>query len=311
MKRLAKHTLKAAVKRLPWGASEAIFEALCARMGAEEIIARLSPRVGHLHLCASGSYGLIQSALNDGIALPAYARTGVYEPRMAALFEQFFARHGGGTYLDIGANIGLTTIPVAQHPAVRCLAFEPDPVNSGHLRANVDRNCPHHNVAIHQVALFKDEATLDLALNQSNPGANRVRLGQQASGQTIAVEAVPLDRFLDQLDGAVAVKIDAEGAEPFVIAGGRKVLSRAALVALEFAPHHMRALGSDPNIVLEFLAGFERIGIGSVSGDDLPAFRPATEELFRLKGLLAGWRRGESRYWDVFASRAHRGAAAF
>jgi hypothetical protein len=60
---------------------------------------------------ASGSYGLIRSSLNDGLILPAYARTGVYEPRLAALFCEFFASQGGGTYLDIGANIGLTTIP--------------------------------------------------------------------------------------------------------------------------------------------------------------------------------------------------------
>lgn len=292
------------MKRFPWGANEALLEALCARMGAEQILARCSPRLDHLQLCASGSYGLIQSALNDGLILPAYARTGVYEPRLAALFHEFFASRGGGTYLDIGANIGLTTIPVAQDPTVRCLAFEPDPVNSRHLRANIERNCPNHNVAVYQVALFANKSTLDFALNEWNLGDHRLSFAQHGQGRTIQVEAVPLDQFLDKVVGAVAAKIDTQGAEPFVIAGGREVLSRASLVVLEFAPAHMHALSGDPSIVLEFLAGFERIAISSVRGDDPPVFRPAAEALLELKALLFEQRSGDSRYCDVFASRA-------
>lgn len=303
LKKLAKRTLKAAVKRLPWGASEALFEALCSRMGVDEMIARCQPRVDYLQLCASGSYGLIQSALNDDLALPAYARTGVYEPRMATLFREFFSSHGGGTYLDIGANIGLTTIPVAQDPTVRCLAFEPDPVNSRHLRANVDRNCPNGNVTVYQVALFANQSTLELALNETHPGSHRLSLGQQGSGRTIRVEAAPLDQFVEKVTGAVAAKIDTEGAEPFVIAGGREILSRVGLVILEFAPHHMHALGSDPSVVLEFLAGFERIGIGTSRGDDLPVFHPPAEALSRLRTLLANSHSGDVRYCDVFAFR--------
>jgi len=294
------------VKRFPWGANEALLEALIARMGAEQIMARCTSRLDHLQLCASGSYGLIQSAINDGLILPAYARTGVYEPRLAALFREFFAKQGGGTYLDIGANIGLTTIPVAQDPAVRCLAFEPDPVNSRHLRANVERNCPNHNVTVCQVALFSDQSTLEFALNDWNLGDHRLSLAHGGPNRTIQVDAVPLDRFLDRVVGPVAAKIDTQGAEPFVIAGGREVLARASLVVVEFSPEHMHALGSDPNVVLEFLAGFERIAIGSISGDEAPVFRPAAEALLQLKSFLSEWRAGDSRYCDVFASRELR-----
>jgi hypothetical protein len=88
-----------------------------------------------------------------------------------------------------------------------------------------------------------------------------------------------------------------------VIAGGRAVLSRASLVVLEFAPSHMDALSADPSVVLEFLAGFERIAISSVRGDDPPVFRPAAEVLLELKALLSAPRNGDSHYCDVFASR--------
>jgi FkbM family methyltransferase len=291
------------VKRFPWGANEALLEALYARMGAEQIMARCAPKLDHLQLCASGSYGLIQSALNDGLILPAYARTGVYEPRLATLFREFFAKQGGGTYLDIGANIGLTTIPVARDPAVRCLAFEPDPVNNRHLRANVERNCPNHNVTVHQVALFSSQTTLDFVLNEWNLGDHRLSLTPQSPARTIQIDAVPLDQFSDQMVGAVAAKIDTQGAEPFIIAGGREVLSRVSLIVVEFSPDHMEALGSDPNVVLEFLAGFERIAISSISGDEPPVFRPATEAVLQLKTFLSERRSGDPRYCDVFASR--------
>jgi FkbM family methyltransferase len=310
MKNLARNALKAMVKRFPWGANEAIFEALLARMGPDQIFALCSTGLDHLQLCASGSYGLIQSAVSDGVVLPVYARTGAYEPRLAELFHEFFATHGGGTYLDIGANIGLTTIPVAQDLNVKCLAFEPDPVNSRHLRANVERNCPHHNVTVHQTALFFENSTLNFALNKWNPGDHRLSLTDRGPTRTIQVKAAPLDQFLEQVEGAVAAKIDTQGAEPFVIAGGRRVLSRVNLIAVEFAPYLMRELNGDPEVVLEFLAQFEQIAIETSTEGAYPIFRPAVEGLRQLRTFLSEWRKGDSRYWDVFASRGNGGGPA-
>jgi FkbM family methyltransferase len=244
------------------------------------------------------------------VVLPVYAQTGVYEPRLAQLFREFFAGHGSGTYLDIGANIGLTTIPVAQDPNVKCLAFEPDPVNNRHLRANIERNCPHHNVTAHQTAIFFEKSTLDFALNKWNPGDHRLSLTGHDPTRTIRVEAAPLDQFLEQVEGAAAAKIDTQGAEPFVIAGGRQVLSRVNLIAIEFAPYLMHELRGDPEVVLEFLAQFEQIAVLASTEDDYPIFRPAEEGLRQLRTFLSEWRKGDSRYWDIFASRGNGGGPA-
>ena len=303
LKNLAKAALREMVQRFPWGANEAIFEALYKRMGPEQILARCMPALDHMQLCATGEYGLMQSALNDGLILPAYARTGIYEPRLAELFSNFFARHGGGTYLDIGANIGLTTIPVARDPAVHYLAFEPDPVNNRNLRANVKRNCPNHNVTVHEVALFSRSATLDFAKDAWNLGDHYLSPHGHSTRPTIQVEAAPLDQFRDDVTGAVAAKIDTQGAEPFVIAGGREVLSHVGLLAIEFCPYRMRTLGSDPDVVLDFLSTFARLAVGTVKGDDLPAFRPAADALSELRSFLATSREGDSDYRDVFAVR--------
>jgi FkbM family methyltransferase len=303
MKKLAKALIRAGVKRLPWGANEALFEAVCSRLGADDVIARCAPRLDYLYLCAEGKYGLMQSSLNDGLLLPTYGRTGSYDEDLAALFREFFAKHDGGTYLDIGANIGLTVIPIAADPKVKCLAFEPDPVNNRHLRANVARNCRGSNVEIHQVALFSSRTKMRFVRNEQNIGDHRVDPCGGAAGDAVEVNAVPLDEFAGTVDGAVAAKMDTQGAEPFIIAGGRAVLSRASLVVLEFSPLHMRAVGSNPQIILEYLAGFPRIGLRPARGSGIPAFQPAAEAIGFLEAKYAAWKEGDFTYWDVFATQ--------
>lgn len=306
MKRLIKAGIKWSVKRLPWGVHEALFDGLLTHLGPTEILERSFPRIpalGSLHLCADGEYGLIRSALNDGLLLPTYARNGSYEPRMAKLFRDFFERTGGGTYLDIGANIGLTTIPVAVDPNVKCLSFEPEPTNYNFLISNVESNCKNQNVSTFQVALYKERAKLLFSLNRENIGDHKIVNGRGPNGNTIEVEAAPLDEFEPHIEGAVAAKIDTQGAEPFVISGGERVLSRASFVVLEFSPYHMDLLGSDPEIVFRFLSGFRQIGIASLRGNDLPTPQPVAEAISSLRQKLAAWRKGDQTYWDIFAYR--------
>jgi hypothetical protein len=68
-----------------------------------------------------------------------YARTGTFAPAVTEALQSFFAP-AGGTYLDIGANIGLMTVPFACDKRVHCSAFEPEPVNFDFPRRNVVRS---------------------------------------------------------------------------------------------------------------------------------------------------------------------------
>lgn len=306
MKTLVKAGIKRSIKWMPWGANEALFEGLLEHLGPAETLARCFPRMhalGSLHLCADGDYGVMRSALNDGLLLPTYARDGSYEPRMARLFGDFFVSTGGGTYLDIGANIGLTTIPVARDPNVKCLAFEPEPTNFTFLEANVRQNCHNCNVDVFQTALYKERARLSFSLNSTNIGDHKIAKVSGVDESQIEVEAMPLDDFSANIDGTIAVKIDTQGAEPFVIAGGARVLAQASLVVLEFSPYHMDLLGSDPEVIFHFLSGFRRIGIASLSGNDVPSPQPAADAISSLRERLAAWHKGDQTYWDIFACR--------
>ncbi|HTW70565.1 MAG TPA: hypothetical protein VME47_11805 [Acetobacteraceae bacterium] len=55
--------------------------------------------------------------------------------------------------------------------------------------------------------------------------------------------------------------------------------------------------------MLEFLAGFDRVGIRPAQGSGIRKFQPAAEAIGFLEDRLSGWKQGDQTYWDVFASR--------
>ena len=58
IKGYAKKLLRQMVPRLPQGAREVLFEALCEQIGLEAVAARIVPRLGNIGLWAEGEYGL-------------------------------------------------------------------------------------------------------------------------------------------------------------------------------------------------------------------------------------------------------------
>ena len=94
------------------------------------------------------------------------------------------------------------------------------------------------------------ESQLDFELSNYNLGDHRVRVddtnvAKAETRQVIRVQAVPLDSLdLVRADRALGVKIDTQGAEPFVIAGGRKTLSSAQLLVLEWWPYMITRMGA-------------------------------------------------------------------
>ena len=324
MNRLIARLLKAGVSWLPWrslprGARGAIIEQLVEIMDHTdqvEMMACVAPRIGISTVKAKGEYGEIQSVPGDLCVFAQYARTGTCNKCINDLVDKFFSKHDGGTYIDIGANIGLTTIPVARNPAVRCFAFEPEPVTFGNLAANISANCCHENVTISQIALFDRTSVIEFEIAEGNLGDHRIHLsnrpGQISEEQrrVIKVNAAPLDDVVGETSGALAVKIDTQGAEPFVIAGGRRILTRAGLLILEFWPYGAARLGGDLHIVIDFLEKeFDRIII--VPGEEdflldplpLPDPLPREEACAQLRGMVLPAQAFISQYWNVIAYR--------
>ena len=303
------HVSKVVVSSLPKVAQEAVLEQICDDFGSFEVISRLAARCNLVALKASGRYGVIQSASDDRAVLLQYAKTGTWAGRTNSLLQSFFT-DTGGNYIDIGANIGLTTIPVAQNPRVRCLAIEPEPKNFANLCVNIAENCPHNNVEVRRIAMFARRQRLSFELSSGNLGDHRLRIGDKTGryGEerrpTIDVEAMPLDEIAADLAGPLAVKIDTQGAEPFVVSGGKETLGRAGLVVSEFWPYGMSRLGGNSEDLIEFLRDqFSTLAVAvEEEGPVLPP-RPAAEVCEQLSALVEAHSDNPEVYVDVVARR--------
>jgi FkbM family methyltransferase len=303
---------KAAVAMLPKVAHDAVLEQICQEVGRNELgrfqlISRLAKDCGVVALKVSGKYGVIQSLPDDNTVLMEYAKNGTFAERTNGLLQSFFADRSGN-YIDIGANIGLTTIPVAQNDRVSCLAIEPEPRNFANLSANIAENCSYKNVQIRRLAIYARSQTLHFEIAPGNLGDHRLRLGQK-TGQlgeekraTIAVQAVSLDEIAGNLNGPLAVKIDTQGAEPFVISGGKETLSRAGLMICEFWPYGMAQLGANPADLIEFLRShFSTLALMEQDGPVLS--RPASQVCEQLTTLVAAHSNNPEMSLDVIARR--------
>lgn len=195
-----------------------------------------------------GDVGTIIGPFNDQTIMKQYLRTRAFSPIIGKLFRDFFQSRGGGSFYDIGANIGMITVPVAQNQAIRCVAFEPDRENFTLLRANVAMNCRHDNVEMVNAAVAKDRGKLRFTRSEYNSGDHR--LSQNGS---LIVDTVRLDDYAPTAM-PLAVKIDCQGAEPLIFAGGTQTLANAELVVCEFWPWGIRRMGLSPEPVVNFVA---------------------------------------------------------
>ena len=303
LKRLAQTGIRKLTASAPWGVRQAMLDGyLEHRYDLRRANLRMLTMLNIVEIGADGDRGVIISGRNDRFGLLEYAITGTFAPVVTQEMQTFFGADAG-TYMDIGANVGLTTIPFARNPRIRCLAFEPEPANFDRLKLNVARNVEGAAVEFHQVALFDTHGTMSMSIAETNLGDHRLTRGAVADRRTIQVPVVPLDDFLDRVEGRLAVKVDTQGAEPFIVAGGKGVFARAGLIAMEFCPYLMRQLGGDPGIVVDLVAGFDRVAVMGGGKTEAPSYVSPGEARSALEHKLRTARDTDEDYLDVMAAR--------
>ncbi len=143
----------------------------------------------------------------------------------------------GGTFLDIGANIGLVSLLVAdkiQH----AILFEPNPIAAERARNNISIN--HLNFDVFSLALSDATGTIEFENAPGVSPCNRTVDGFTTSISTIKVQRTTFDHFLleHQIPAGTiqAVKIDVEGHENSVLRGMKEFLKthRPRLVMFEY-----------------------------------------------------------------------------
>lgn len=253
-----------------------------------------------------GAYGPFEGAADDAVVLGEYRRSGRWASEVVELLGALLA--GGGTLLDVGANIGLVCIPVlARAPKARCLALEPAPNNFALLTRNVARHGLHERIECLPLAAHDADAPLWLALSEHNHGDHRVTLDTSAAGARVPVpvRGARLATLLGgrELPRPLVMKVDTQGAERRVLEGALPMLHEVEHLVLEYWPAGVRRAGD----TIEALhALMSELPYGEVLG-----LGRSLTELTPVAGLVEAlsWvasHRGDEGFFDVLLSRQRK-----
>jgi FkbM family methyltransferase len=146
-----------------------------------------------------------------------------------AEFIQAFLR-AGETYIDVGANIGVTVIPaaIAVGDSGKVIAFEPHPKTVKYLRENILLN-KLNNIEVQNCALGDVRGTAYFT-NKSSDDMNKVVSTDESN---IQVPISLLDSFTEKCDQISLLKVDAEGYEKFVLAGAAQSMAKVECIYFE------------------------------------------------------------------------------
>lgn len=164
----------------------------------------------------------------------------------------------GMTFVDIGAHVGLFSIPAGRCVGEqgRVFAFEPDPSNRRLLEENVRAN-DASNITVVPMAVADRDDRMSLHCSPYNTGDHQLFCTTRGR-HTVEVEVTRLDTFMKQQGGGVdLIKMDVQGAEGRVLEGMAAVLDGNAALTLivELSPWMLRDIGDDPLVLLNELSG--------------------------------------------------------
>ena len=171
------------------------------------------------------------------------------------LAEEFYgyeASEAEGIFLDIGGNIGTTSIYVnkVKAPQLKIIAFEPVRDNIRIFRANCALNDISEEKILLVEKVISNRTTVNLVeKNIFNPGASRVVPKDMVQiWEAEEVESTTLDDYLERSgirNGDIRyLWIDVEGYEGYAIDGAKKLLESVDIpVMTEFVPSYLKKQG--------------------------------------------------------------------
>ncbi|MBA3517015.1 MAG: FkbM family methyltransferase [Rhizobiales bacterium] len=164
----------------------------------------------------------------------------------------------GDVILDIGAGIGEFTLWCAEAGA-RVLAFEPDPLACECLERNT---AALPNVRLFPYALWKEQANLRLHGSADTSESSLIEDGSYARlADTIAwpLDSLPAISALPVID---FLKVDGEGVEPEILAGGIRTLRRTRVIAVDVG-----ATAKRPNLAAKIETILDSLNFRPVAHD--------------------------------------------
>ena len=259
---------------------------------------RLVGDVLHVKSCAcAGNLGIFEGPLCDKGVLGFYLVHSTWEPQIYELLTKNLFHDDVGTFIDVGANIGLTSIPLKLNcPGVIIFAIEADPENFAFLKNNMERNGVN-NVELFSVAAYSEDGEIDFERSSKNAGDHRIRVGPpnspidhygESARELIKVKAQRLDSFIssDTLPRPFVLKCDVQGAEVHVLQGAEYIMKDIDFMIIEFWPYGLRRTGSTVESFFSMLKDFP---YGLIIDDNTfkaQYLRPIEEVIYQMKDVI-------------------------
>jgi len=183
------------------------------------------------------------------------AFTGFYELPLSRIIAAHARKSGGGLMVDVGANYGdFALLWAAASPQHRVIAFEASPRNHAPVRENARLNGLEQQIEVRELALGREARTLEFSLG----GDEQTGWGSFALAGAVQTTHVPVVTLDSQLPADTVIellKIDAEGADTWVLRGARGLLENKRIKHIYFEQNkeRMAALGIAEKEPIDFL----------------------------------------------------------
>ncbi len=270
---------------------------LLPRTWVAEMFRLAGAQLGVTACACAGELGVFEARLSDRGVLGYYLVHHTWEPGIQLLLARL-AEPGTGTFIDVGANVGFTLIPLKRrYPLLKVVGVEADAENFGHLSRNLLRN-GITDAVLHQRAVHSTAGELEFERSDRNAGDHRVRLSVAGTGNDLygegdrSVVRVRCDRLDDLVDAGslfdrVGMKVDIQGAEVHFLEGAQSVLARTDWLVIEYWPYGIMRAGSRPEDFFRKLASlFPFGGIIDTNSNSLPRLMPVHQLLTQVTDHL-------------------------
>lgn len=223
----------------------------------------------------------IEADASDTIGFHLYY-WGAWEPNEAHVIRRMLKP--GGTFLDVGANIGVFTLQAARvvGPSGHVIAIEATPDTAARLAANLKLNDARH-VVVHQLAVSDKPGVVSINRRfAGNIGSNQISTTVVEGEETIpcsTIDALVGEQPID------FVKMDIEGAELLAVRGMQKILARpnGPDVMLEVTPSWLPKFGGDADGLIDLFEangyGYRQVGDRRLTPVDRDAIRRSDQIL--------------------------------
>jgi FkbM family methyltransferase len=195
---------------------------------------------------------------------------------LALLTEMGHRLPDDATFVDVGANIGTTTVAaLRRHGFATGVALEPSPGNFQLLRLNLAANGLDGPVRALQVAADDEPGVVALDVSGANHGGHHVRTGLLAD-RAASVESVTLDGLVESgvLDPERIglLWVDTPGSESRVLVGAARLLREGVPTVVTIRPREIETRGALVDLltaaytdVIELRKSERRLPIGELA----------------------------------------------